>query len=152
MPRQCGSCTACCTVMSVSDIDNPAGRRCFYERDHGCAIYGSRPRGCRGFTCLWLADVKGRFGPEHRPDRFGLVLTDDADEAGPGPAIAAREVWAGAAAQPQAFRLLSLLSRLMSVRVIHAHPAQAVRLTLGGRALAGDDARGEDRTQTPHAA
>ena len=152
MPRQCGACTACCTVMQVSEVQNPAGCRCFHQRDHGCVIYDSRPDGCRGFTCLWLADSKGRFGPEHRPDHFGLVLADDADEAGPGPSIAAREVWAGAAAQPRAFHLLSLLSRFMSVRVIPAPPGQAVRLTLNGAAVGVENAGGEDGRESLDAA
>ena len=151
MPRQCGACTACCTVMQVSDIDNSAGCRCVHQRDHGCAVYESRPEGCRGFTCLWLADVKGRFGPEHRPDRFGLVLADDADEAGPEPAIAAREVWAGAASQPRARQLLSLLGRVMSVRVIPAPPGKAATLTLNGKDICGDEPR-EDRGDESSAA
>ncbi|UCD76126.1 MAG: hypothetical protein JSV91_04225 [Phycisphaerales bacterium] len=138
--------------MSVSDIDNPAGSRCVHERDFGCAIYDSRPDGCRGFTCLWLADDKGRFGPEHRPDRLGLVLTDDADDFGPEPAIAAREVWAGATAEPRATHLLWLLGRFMSVRVVPAASGQAAHLSSTNTTVEDENGRGEDLETFPNAA
>lgn len=122
--RECGGCTACCTVMSVTEIGNASGMRCPNECDGGCAIYEVRPAGCRGFTCLWLADDRGVLGPEHRPDRIGLVLTDDGESTGPAATVAAREYWPGAAAEPEARRLLSFLGRFVTVRVIPA-PGQS---------------------------
>lgn len=71
----CGSCTLCCTVIRVSELDKPAGTRCAHA-GRGCAIYEARPHGCQVFQCLWLAS-QGR--PEAlpaylRPDRTGVVL------------------------------------------------------------------------------
>jgi hypothetical protein len=57
----------------VPDFDKPAGARCQHQRHaKGCAIYNSRPFGCRAWSCRWLtgedtADLS-------RPDRSRYVI------------------------------------------------------------------------------
>lgn len=59
--RACGSCSLCCKVMGVLDVQPP-------KPDHewcshaspgcGCIIYDSRPESCRVFHCMWLVDTR----------------------------------------------------------------------------------------------
>jgi hypothetical protein len=74
--RACGSCTLCCKTVAVAELAKPAGTCCLHAlRGKGCAIYGSRPAGCRDFYCEWM--LTRALGPEWRPDRarFALMVT-----------------------------------------------------------------------------
>ena len=75
--RACGSCTLCCKTIGVAELDKPAGTWCPHcQRSKGCAIYQTRPEGCRDFYCEWMMSEK--LGPEWRPDRarFVLIMTN----------------------------------------------------------------------------
>lgn len=63
----------CCTVLRVDELAKPARVPCKQLRTqgHGCSIYETRPRICRGYACAWL---QGSFGDDDRPDRLGAVL------------------------------------------------------------------------------
>ncbi len=52
--RQCGGCTACCTMLAIDkpDIQKEAGVTCRHCAS-GCAIYETRPQLCRDFHCGW---------------------------------------------------------------------------------------------------
>ncbi len=130
--RQCGLCTACCTVMQVSDIQKPAGQRCRHA-GKGCGIYDDRPQSCRGFTCLWLADVASVLSAEHRPDLIGLVLTDDS--AAQRQTIAAREVFPGAAGTPAALEVIRYLRQFLPVRVFLAGQPPITAVSVEGRLI-----------------
>lgn len=74
--RECGSCTLCCKTMSVAELAEPPGVWCSHAlRSQGCAIYASRPTGCRDFYCEWMLSEK--LGPKWKPDRakFALMVT-----------------------------------------------------------------------------
>ena len=74
--RTCGSCALCCKTVAVTELAKPAGIWCPNCRgSKGCAIYDSRPAGCRDFHCEWLLSEK--LGPEWKPDRakFALMVT-----------------------------------------------------------------------------
>lgn len=74
--RECGSCTLCCKTVAVTELAKPAGIWCAHcLRGNGCAIYDSRPTGCREFYCEWM--LSERLGPEWKPDRakFTLMVT-----------------------------------------------------------------------------
>jgi hypothetical protein len=72
--RSCGSCTLCCKIMGVPEINKPPGEWCRHcIRGTGCGIYTDRPGGCRTFLCGWLTNP--RFGPEWKPDRSKIVIT-----------------------------------------------------------------------------
>jgi hypothetical protein len=80
MTNHCGSCTACCRVFSIPEIEKPAGKWC----DHcaigkGCKVYDTRPKTCVDYECLWLMsqsrdDPRQRLAPELRPDRSKVVI------------------------------------------------------------------------------
>jgi hypothetical protein len=66
----------CCKTLAVAELAKPPGAWCPHcLRSGGCAIYESRPAGCRDFHCEWLLSEK--LGPEWKPDRarFALMVT-----------------------------------------------------------------------------
>ena len=68
--RTCGSCTLCCKVMEIKELEKPMNKWCdFCDRGVGCKIYPTRPSECRTFDCLWLKDEN--FPDEFRPQRSG---------------------------------------------------------------------------------
>ncbi len=135
-PRTCGGCTGCCTVMHISSIGKRAGHRCQFECSSGCAIYDTRPAQCRSdFFCLWVRDDGRIFADSDRPDRLGVVLTDTSDGQGGRSAIAAREIYQGAARKPRARALLKELAAILPVVVVSPAAGARVTLTLSGREL-----------------
>lgn len=69
--RPCGECTACCTVMAVTELKKPRGQACPHICAAGCAIYSERPDSCRRFDCLWRL---GFARDDDRPDRLGVIF------------------------------------------------------------------------------
>jgi len=132
--RQCGDCTACCTVMGVRSLNKSAGQPCAHLASSGCGIYSTRPEVCGAFTCLWLADTKGVLDDSHRPDRIGLVLTSDSQH--PAGGIVARELREGAAAVEPNRRLLDYLRQFVGVRVQNAARTEPspVKVTISAKA------------------
>ena len=54
--RSCGTCTLCCKLLRIAEIDKPHGVWCSHARPgQGCAIYADRPKECRTFHCGYLA-------------------------------------------------------------------------------------------------
>ena len=73
MPRECGTCTMCCKVMGIKEIDKPSGQWCPHcLPGRGCAIYSDRPSECRTFNCDWLQAEA--LGPEWKPEKSKIVL------------------------------------------------------------------------------
>ena len=71
--RACGTCTLCCKLIAVVELDKPPGEWCPHcIKKGGCAIHATRPTGCRTFFCHWMTE-KG-LGPEWKPERSKLVL------------------------------------------------------------------------------
>ncbi|WP_244643876.1 hypothetical protein [Alsobacter metallidurans] len=71
--RECGSCTLCCKVLRVEELNKPAGTWCpSCRKGVGCGIYETRPGECRTFGCLWLADEQ--FPAELKPERSKVVF------------------------------------------------------------------------------
>jgi hypothetical protein len=72
--RRCGSCTLCCKVLAITELQKPRGTWCpDCSPGKGCNIYETRPAECRSFMCGWLTDPM--LGPEWKPDRSKIVLT-----------------------------------------------------------------------------
>ena len=89
--RQCGECSACCTVMAVAELDQAVYTPCRHDAGMGCQVYETRPASCRGYTCLWLdGTITG--DERRRPDRLGVIFDYLAGEN----VVVAREVWPGA--------------------------------------------------------
>jgi hypothetical protein len=59
--RQCGACSMCCYVLGVDDppeISKRPDTWCQHcnPGKGGCTIYDRRPKLCRVFNCMWLAN------------------------------------------------------------------------------------------------
>jgi hypothetical protein len=53
--RGCGSCTLCCKLLAIDEIDKPRGAWCRHcDIGRGCRIYAERPGPCREFHCGYL--------------------------------------------------------------------------------------------------
>ncbi|MCP3903369.1 MAG: hypothetical protein GY715_07010 [Planctomycetes bacterium] len=134
-PRTCGGCTGCCTVMAVGSIGKPAGTPCVHACHEGCAIYERRPAQCKSdFYCLWMRDTEGLIGEEHRPDRVGLVLTDDSRSPDGRPTLVAREIHPGAADRSKGRHLIEFLRQFVRVTIVPAR-SEPVVMTVEGRGL-----------------
>lgn len=74
--RTCGSCTLCCKVMGIEELEKPPGRWCsLCAPGRGCKAYDERPPSCRIFSCAWLTSD---FVPEAlKPNRSKVVLALD---------------------------------------------------------------------------
>jgi hypothetical protein len=120
-PNPCGDCTACCTVLSVKELDKSPHSPCDHLAGSGCGRYESRPGSCRNWSCLWLLGyILGE--QQHRPDLLGLIL--DVVVFSNATFIVAYEVWAGARTEPTASQLLDLIAANSKVCVIS--PARAM--------------------------
>ncbi len=73
--RQCGDCTACCTVLTVDTpgFAKPAGTPCVHLRAGGCGIHAVRPSICRTWFCGWRRVAT--MPDAARPDRSGLLVS-----------------------------------------------------------------------------
>jgi hypothetical protein len=67
--------------MGIAELKKPMGKWCPHcIPGVACKIYQSRPGECRAFNCMWLLDA--RLGPEWKPDRSKLVVTNGRDGTG----------------------------------------------------------------------
>jgi hypothetical protein len=119
--RSCGSCSLCCKVLHIAELDKPIGKWCGHCRPgNGCGIHQTRPVSCRGFYCEWMIG-KG-LGPEWKPDRCKFVLkkTNDGNltaHVDPGFPNAWRatpyyqnfKIWAADAAKQTPMRVISIM-------------------------------------------
>jgi hypothetical protein len=71
--RQCGSCSLCCFVFAIKELDKPAKRWCRHcKPGKGCSIHGNHPDVCQTFVCEWLI----RPVPDHwYPLKSRMVIT-----------------------------------------------------------------------------
>lgn len=72
MQRRCGSCTLCCKLLPVRELNKGAGERCKFQRHTGCAIYARKPPACGLWSCMWLVGTD--MGDVPRPDRAHYVI------------------------------------------------------------------------------
>jgi len=91
--RQCGTCTACCTIIGVKELNKERWTKCVHEAGC-CQIYEDRPLPCRTFECMWLSGhIEG--DERRRPDTLGIIFVpSDNDKL---PIIACWECFPGAA-------------------------------------------------------
>ena len=99
--KSCGGCTMCCDLVPVDSLDlkKPSFTPCKHLRDMlmvagpGCSIYGTRPRACAVWSCVWLTSPD--LPPELRPDRSGIVIDPVVDLIRVnGEEKAAAQIWA----------------------------------------------------------
>lgn len=74
LQRRCGSCTLCCRLLPVRELDKPANTRCRHQGRQGCAVYHRPgfPVSCEVWSCRWLVADDTEDMP--RPDRCGWVI------------------------------------------------------------------------------
>jgi uncharacterized protein len=114
--RACGDCTACCTLMAVTELRKPSRRACDHVRTGGCAIHPERPAGCRLFHCLWLRGAVG-VDEAQRPDALGVMFDYFVTPASGEEHTLAFEVWPGALDAPAARAIVDALARSREVRL-----------------------------------
>lgn len=122
--RECGSCSACCTVMGVREIEKGMYETCKHLCAAGCGIYDERPSSCRTFECQWLRgvlEVDGAIDTELRPDACGVIF-DFQPETALGDIFTAWEVEPGASAGGEARRIIQELEESFLVVVMTRGP------------------------------
>jgi hypothetical protein len=80
--RACGSCSLCCKLLPIRELDKPENQWCVHCRpgNGGCGIYADRPPSCRGFACEWL--VNPQLGDEWYPARAKMFVHYNYDPLG----------------------------------------------------------------------
>jgi Fe-S-cluster containining protein len=74
--RGCGSCSLCCKVLPIQELNKPAGQWCVHSvPGSGCSVHAARPSACRAFFCAWRLDPN--LGPEWKPEVSRFVLVAD---------------------------------------------------------------------------
>ena len=74
--RSCGTCTLCCKLMKVSELDKPSGTWCTHvAQGKGCGIYETRPHSCRAFLCGYLSTEA--LSDAWYPGRCKIVLSSN---------------------------------------------------------------------------
>lgn len=71
--RNCFTCTVCCTLTRVPELNKPEWSRCDHCIQSGCSIYDNRPESCRNFECSWLI---GSVPESLRPDVCGVMIEE----------------------------------------------------------------------------
>lgn len=72
--KDCGTCTLCCKLFPVPELDKPSGAWCRHiVQGRGCGIHATRPQVCRAFHCQWLYNPD--LGPEWKPETARFVLS-----------------------------------------------------------------------------
>lgn len=103
--RRCDGCTACCTVMGVTELNKPYYEPCAHLCEGGCGIYKDRPKSCHAYMCGWLG---GQIDGE-RPDKQGLMV-DATLLLGSIVVYIVHEVYPGAAETPENILWLDALA------------------------------------------
>jgi hypothetical protein len=76
--RSCGTCTLCCKVMHIVELESPAGQWCKHcAPGKGCKIHETRPPVCRQFFCMWM--YWKHAGPHWKPEKSKMVLSLELD-------------------------------------------------------------------------
>lgn len=76
--RGCGTCTLCCKVMRIDELESPAGQWCQHcDPGKGCRIHETRPPVCREFFCMWT--YRKDIGPHWKPEKSKMVLALEGD-------------------------------------------------------------------------
>lgn len=76
--KECGSCTLCCKILGVIELDKPINKWCEHcIKSVGCSIYDERPNSCKDFECGWLLSNAPL---EWRPDKSHMIITGESDK------------------------------------------------------------------------
>jgi len=71
--RSCGTCSLCCKLIHVEELNKPMGQWCPHcRKSSGCGIYETRPNVCRDWFCDWIANPN--ISDDWRPLHCKMVL------------------------------------------------------------------------------
>jgi hypothetical protein len=77
--KYCGSCTSCCKMPALDELQKPPGIYCSHCKiGVGCQIYSDRPKPCRTFMCGWIYNPD--MGPELKPENCHVLIFELADK------------------------------------------------------------------------
>jgi hypothetical protein len=143
--RTCGECTACCTVMAITELSKDNYTPCPNCAGKSCMIYDARPTTCRGWSCEWWL---GRLGlnEDQRPDKLGVIFTHDADS------VLAFEITPGSAMSPPALQVMDQVKRKYPLKFNPAGGTDRFPMGRGdarGEILAGTRSKGAGPDATP---
>src|SRR4051812_10862458 len=153
MAGKCGSCTACCRVFAIPQLEKPKPAGVWCEHcaiGDGCRIYENRPSLCVDFACLWLQsqsreDPRERLADELRPDRCKVVITPTTNDSVMSAML--MPGMAGAWRRPAVRKLLDRVVR-SGMRVVIGMPS-ATRKTMLSRGPRGDVVESEAEMTEP---
>jgi hypothetical protein len=82
--RICGTCSLCCKLPYVAELNKPIDTWSRHARpgNGGCSIYRDRPTSCRGFICGWLSDEL-KVGDEWFPTHCKMIISRAAEKGFP---------------------------------------------------------------------
>ena len=75
--RKCGTCTLCCKIVGVEELNKPQNTECHFCKNDQCSIYDTRPKSCRDFNCLLLL---GLLPDELQPQKVNAVFAMTGDQ------------------------------------------------------------------------
>lgn len=128
--RACGDCTACCTVMAVTELRKPSRRACDHVGRDGCRVHDARPESCRAFNCAWLRGVIAG-GEAHRPDALGVMFDSFVERGSGATRVLAFELWPGALDAEPARAVVASLAAAHEVHVSRRDGAWSVAGSVG---------------------
>jgi hypothetical protein len=78
--RACGSCSLCCKLPQIDELEKPVGKWCIHctPGRGGCTIYERRPKECRKFYCSWMFTPE--LGPEWQPTTAKMFILQETSE------------------------------------------------------------------------
>lgn len=123
MSKECGSCSLCCKVLAVPELEKPGNTWCKdCNKSGGCAIYESRPSICRDFQCLWLQfdDMPD----ELQPNRCKVILTPTKDNHEQGIVAHVDPAYPDAYRRPAVAEFLERAGRKVPVFVVIGNDAR----------------------------
>ncbi len=121
--RRCRSCTACCSIPAIPELNKPAWTDCVHlgalpNGMRGCTIYETRPEPCRAFVCAWKQGYGSR---GDRPDQLGVMLTSEqAEDPAVGETAKLYETHHGASSRPRVGKMIRDLLERKRVLVVIA--------------------------------
>jgi len=72
-PRPCGSCSLCCKLYEVPELDKPVYQWCrHFAKGKGCTIHATRPDVCRNYQCAWSHNTV--LDDSWRPDNAHFIM------------------------------------------------------------------------------
>lgn len=104
MANECGTCTLCCKLPGLPEMNKPVNKWCKYAKPgKGCTVYDNRPVPCQAYRCAYLQI--DNIDPDLRPDRCGAIFEATHDDKLMIMRVR-QEGYASTWRQPKVFRLV----------------------------------------------